>query len=129
MASAPHCIILSLSGSSASRTAPARGTKVITVRMVWSIFIAGSSFPFGEARRVLRKRSSLVRPEGTAKDHDEQHGGGPDGKPTGVGADIAGLNPADKRAENSGGCSRSRAGAVDETAIDETAQEEAGDHQ
>ena len=42
-ASAPHCISLPLSGSRASRTAPASGTKVMTVRMVWSMFIVSFS--------------------------------------------------------------------------------------
>src|SRR5277367_1599225 len=93
-ASAPHCIILPLSGSKASRTAPARGTKVMTVRMVWSMFIAGSSFPLVRQKNksfVKRLRIPLVQPDGTAEDHDEQNGGGSEGKPARVGANVAGL--------------------------------------
>src|SRR5271170_8192947 len=87
-ASAPHCISLPFSGSKASRTAPARGTKMMTVRMVWSMFIG----PFGGAKTtcfVKQVGPSLVQPDRTAEDHNEQDGCGPEGEPAGVGANVA----------------------------------------
>jgi hypothetical protein len=64
--------------------------------MVWSIFIAGSSFPWVKQRQVPGETCFLVQPDGSSKDHDEQDGGGSDGEPAGVRTDIAGLNAADQ---------------------------------
>src|SRR5277367_5163602 len=73
--------------------------------------------------------SSLVHPDGTAKDHDEQNGGGSECEPAGIGTDIAGLNAANQGTKTSGGCASGCSGAVDDAAVDESAKEEAAEHE
>ena len=54
---------------------------------------------FGEAKNrsfVKQVRVSLVQPDGSAEDHDKQHGGCSDSQPAGVGTNVAGLNAADE---------------------------------
>ena len=46
---------------------------------------------------------ALVRPEGSAEDHDKDDGRGAEGQPAGVGANVSGLDAAGERAEAAGG--------------------------
>jgi hypothetical protein len=67
------------------------------------MFIAGSSFLFPKQKTVLNIASAnslvhpaLVHPYGTTEDHHEQNGCSPDGEPTSVGTNVAGLNASHK---------------------------------
>ncbi len=44
----------------------------------------------------MQYSDALVHPEGAAEDHDEQNGGGSQCEPAGVGANVSGLDAADK---------------------------------
>ena len=60
-------------------------------------------------------------------DHDGEDGGGSEGEPAGVGADVAGLDAADEGAEAEGAGGGSGAEAVDEELVEEAEEDAGGD--
>src|SRR5437868_9528464 len=70
-----------------------------------------------------------MQPDRTSEDHNQQNGGGSKRKPASVGANIAGLNPADEQTETLGKTPCRCAGAAHNAAVNQTAKEEATKHE
>src|ERR1035441_7498541 len=106
-------MVLPRSGSSASSSAPASGTKTMRVRMVWSIFIV----------------SSCARPQRAAKNHHGEDGSGANRQPSRVGANIARNLLAGEPGETSRPHACRPGRTVDHSAIKDKFQDSASEHQ